>query len=184
LSIDFRGSLRQLKPERRATRLRPRHPSARISADRLPVGRQALVPDTSVYIHNAAGRLPAAAQAVLDTGIQFHCAVCLGEIAVGIGNADPANRRYPATVAHYAGLIGAIPVTRLLVPDDDTWTKAGVLAGTLARIQGYRPVQRKELLNDALIYLTASKHGLPVLTENHDFDLLWQLHPAGTVIFY
>lgn len=58
------------------------------------------------------------------------------------------------------------------------------MAGTLARTQGYQRAQRKELFNDALTYLTAAKTGLPVLTQNHDFDLLWQLHPAGGVIFY
>lgn len=40
--------------------------------------------------------------------------------------------------------------------------------------------QRKDALNDALIYLTASKRALPVLTDNHaDFDLLQQLEPQG-----
>jgi predicted nucleic acid-binding protein len=40
--------------------------------------------------------------------------------------------------------------------------------------------QCKDALNDALIYLTALKRGVPVLTENRrDFDLLNQLVPSG-----
>ena len=58
------------------------------------------------------------------------------------------------------------------------------MAGTLARTQGYQLAPRRALLNDALIYLTASKHGIAVLTQDADFDLLSQLRPSGTVIFY
>ena len=67
-------------------------------------------------------------------------------------------------------------------PDAETWSAAGIIAGTLARLQGFQPYQRKDALNDALIYLTAIKHGIPVLTDNHtDFDLLQQLVPSGRI---
>jgi hypothetical protein len=50
----------------------------------------------------------------------------------------------------------------------------------LARTQGFQPHQRKEMLNDALIFLTAARAGLPLLTSNRaDFDLLQQLAPEG-----
>ncbi|MFI5021835.1 MAG: type II toxin-antitoxin system VapC family toxin [Alphaproteobacteria bacterium] len=184
MTIDLPAALRQLKPERRRAPLTARAPHARLAVEGLPPGRQMVVPDTCVYIDNAAGRLPAAAQAVVDRAVQFHCAVCLGEISTGLGNADPAAARYRTTIAHYLNLIARMPAARIIVPDDDSWVRAGLMAGTLARTQGYRPFQRKALLNDALIYLAATRKGLPVLTQNHDFDLLWQLHPAGTVIFY
>jgi predicted nucleic acid-binding protein len=55
----------------------------------------------------------------------------------------------------------------------------------LARTQGYQRHQRKERLNDALIYLTATKAGLPVLTSNRDeFDLIEQLAPQGRFIHF
>ena len=74
---------------------------------------------------------------------------------------------------------------RVLTPDDEVWMRAGVLTGLLTRIQGYQAHQRKELLADALIYLSAAKACLPVLTRNAaDFDLLNQLYPAGRVIIY
>ena len=60
-----------------------------------------------------------------------------------------------------------------------------MVAGTLARTQGYQPHQRKACLNDALIFLTAAKAGLPVLTSNRDeFDLIQQLAPEGRFIHY
>jgi predicted nucleic acid-binding protein len=87
--------------------------------------------------------------------------------------------------AVYTQVLGAIPGTRLLTPDAQTWTDAGVVAGTLARTQHLQPYQRKELLNDALILLTAAKAGLAVLTSDRDdFDLLQQLCPDGRFVFY
>lgn len=63
-------------------------------------------------------------------------------------------------------------------PDRDIWAEAGLVAGTLARTQGYQASQRKACLNDALILLTAAKTGLPVLTANRDeSDLIQQIVP-------
>ena len=56
---------------------------------------------------------------------------------------------------------------------------------TLARTQNFQDHQRKKCLNDALIYLTAAKMGLPVLTANRDeFDLIQQLAPEGQFIHF
>jgi hypothetical protein len=41
------------------------------------------------------------------------------------------------------------------------------------------------LMNDALLFVTARRHGCTVLTRNFgDFDFLQQLDPAGRVLFY
>ena len=43
----------------------------------------------------------------------------------------------------------------------------------------------RKLLNDSLIYLQARRISAAVLTRNRrDFDLLNQVAPAGSVIFY
>lgn len=145
----------------------------------------ALMPDTTVYIDMAAGRMPQAAFELMRSATQLHSAVCLSEIAQGLGSYDPKAAQHRAVRRHYVELIGRIPPGRVVTPDDEVWMRAGVLAGTLARTQGFQAHQRKELLADALIYLSASKAGLPVLTRNvSDFDLLNQLHPAGRVIVY
>ncbi|TIX20255.1 MAG: type II toxin-antitoxin system VapC family toxin, partial [Mesorhizobium sp.] len=63
------------------------------------------------------------------------------------------------------------------------WIEAGVISGILARTQNFQPYQRKECLNDALIYLTAARSGLPVLTANRDeFDLIQQIAPDGQFV--
>jgi predicted nucleic acid-binding protein len=55
----------------------------------------------------------------------------------------------------------------------------------LARLQNYDKNNRKRVLNDALLFSTARKHGLTVLTRNIlDFDFLQQLEPTGRVLFY
>jgi len=64
-------------------------------------------------------------------------------------------------------------------------TDAGLVAGTLARLQGYHRDQRKECFNDALILLSAAKTGLPVLTaDRSDFDLVQQFVPESQFVHY
>lgn len=144
-----------------------------------------LVPDTNVYINDAAGRLPTGVEELLDRALLFHCSVCIAELATGVANGDPAYPRWKAARDHYAELAAAIPPSRLLVPDAEVWADAGVIAGTLARTQGLQSHQRKECLNDALILLTAAKAGLPVLTANRDeFDLIQQIAPEVRFLHY
>ena len=146
-------------------------------------GQIGLVPDTNIYIQNAADLLSPEVTALLDRSLQYHCSVCLAELAVGVANYNPAAANWPIVRDLYANLFAIIPDHRVLVPDDETWIAAGIVAGTLARIQNFRPHQRKDCLNDALIYLTAAKLGLPVLTANRDeFDLIEQLVPGGAVL--
>lgn len=186
LSIDLDAAIRRRKPEKRVRQLTTRSDAELTAAADLPAaGPVTLVADTNVYINDAAGRLPAHVAALLDRTILFHCSVCVGEIATGVANGDPTHTGWKDTRAVYAEVLGSIPDTRLLTPDAQVWTDAGILAGTLARTQGFQPYQRKELLNDALILLTAAKAGLAVLTSDRDhYDLLQQLCPDGRFVFY
>lgn len=163
-----------------------------IAAAALPAGRVALVPDTNVYIRAAAGSLPEPVTALLGRSLQFHCSVCLAELAVGVGRwalgvgaYNPKAKGWPAVRDHYAELFAAIPDQRVLVPDTETWTAAGLVAGTLARTQGFDRSSRKECLNDALILLAAAKAGLPVLTANKDeFDVIQQVAGGGSFLHF
>jgi predicted nucleic acid-binding protein len=77
------------------------------------------------------------------------------------------------------------PAHRTIEPDREVWLVAGILSGLLSRLQNYGAADRRRVLNDALIFETARKHGLTVLTRNiNDFDLLQQLEPTGRVLFY
>ncbi len=186
MTIDLREHLRRIKPDKHVGQLGPRQPNELIAAaDIAGEGRAAILVDTNVYIHSAAGTLPAAAEMLVDRGLLFHCSVCVSELSIGVANADPARPNWKALRDHYAGLIASIPPTRLLTPDPDIWIEAGLIAGTLARTQNYQRHQRKEALNDALIFLTAAKAGLPVLTANRDeFDLIQQLAPHGRFVHF
>ena len=143
------------------------------------------MPDTNVYIRAAAGSLPEPVAALLDRSLQFHCSVCLAELKAGIGASSPQAAGWAATRRHYAELFAAIPDSRVVLPDAEVWAAAGLVAGTLARTQGFDRSSRKECLNDALILLTAAKAGLVVLTANrNEFDLIQQVAGAGTFLHY
>ena len=77
------------------------------------------------------------------------------------------------------------PGYRTIVPDPEIWREAGFSSGILGRLQRYGKDQRRRALNDALLFATARKHGCVVLTRNVvDFDLLQQLDPSGSILFY
>jgi predicted nucleic acid-binding protein len=186
LNTDLPAALRRRKPDKRRAQLKPRPISALLAASQIGgTGPITLVADTNVYIHNAAGTLPAAAEALLDRALLFHCGVCLGELAVGVANANPGQHSWSAIRDYYAKLFDSIPQNRILEPDAQTWIDAGLIAGTLARTQTFQPHQRKECLNDALILLTATRAGLAVLTSNRDeFDLIQQIAPEVRFVHY
>ncbi len=177
LSIDLERLLRRCKPEKRRGQLTPRPVDQLIAAETITGNaRMALVPDTNVYIRNMSGSLPAGVEVLLDNALQWHSSVCVAEITAGIAHYNPASREWRRARRQYGILLGSIPDTRLLVPDAETWHLAGVIAGTLAGIQDFQPHQREECLNDALIYLTAAKQGLPVVTANRaEFDMIQQI---------
>ncbi len=181
MSIDLAALLRRHKPERRTDALLRRDRADLPSFDTLTVraGTRLLL-DTGIYIAEAAGTLAPAQRERLARVERHHCTVCLGEITVGLANRDVAATGWPAERRYWEGLFAKLPRTRTYAPDPETWAAAGLLAGTLTRVQGFQAYQRKDALNDALIYLTALKQGVPVLTENRrDFDWLHQPVPGG-----
>jgi predicted nucleic acid-binding protein len=186
LKSDLSAAIRRFKPEKQTFQIKTRPAAELISADAYArQTRAVLIPDTNVYINSFAGLLTPAAKHLIHNGLLFHSSVCLGEIAVGIGNYNPASAGWKKTRTEYAGLVASIPETRIIAPDEQTWIEAGVIAGILARAQGYQPHQRKECLADALIYLSAAKEGIPVLTSNRDeFDIIQQIAKRGMFVHY
>ena len=176
--------MRRLRPDRRRAQLKARPAEALTPVDRLdPALRHRLVIDTNIYIMRAAGTLSDAARAIVDAALLFHNTVSLAELATGIGNSDPAHPRWGKQRDHYVTILDAIPANRILSPDADIWVAAGIIAGTLARTQGFQPHQRNRCLNDALIFLTAARSGIPVLTgDRDDFDLIQQVAGEGRFI--
>lgn len=140
--------------------------------------------DTNVYILQLAGRLPPAVSALVEAATLHHCTVCLAEIAVGLACRDVCAPGWRREMGAWARVFGSMAPRRVHAPDTEAATAAGLLAGTLARVGGYGAPRRKDALNDALVFATALKAGLPVLTENRaDFDRLQQLVPEARVYY-
>ncbi len=179
-------ALRKIKPERKLTQLGLRTDGSFFPAASAALsGRFPLVVDTNVYIRNASGTLPLVAADLFRRCLPYHTTVCISEIATGLAALHPNSLNDTKIRKHYETLFQTIPKDRILNPDDDIWTEAGLVAGTLARTQSLKKNQRKEFLNDCLIYLTATKFGIPILTENKkNFDLIQQIVGRGIFIHY
>ena len=184
-SSEFRQSLRRLKPEKRGKPLTRRSRAQLPYLSDLQPPFPKLLLDTTVYIDALQGRLPRQAEAVLRAGSLWHSTVTEAELAALAGLLDPAHPGTASAISEVSASIDARPSHRVLNPDREIWREAGILAGTLARLQQYGKGERRRSLNDALIYLSASKSGCAVLTRNFsDFDLLMQLDPRGQAVFY
>lgn len=181
MSINLAALIRRHKPEQRLRSLHYRNRAQLRAFNDLDLrADNRLLLDTGIYIFAAAGTLSHQHKDKFAAVVQHHCTVCLGEITVGLANRDVSAATWPSERKYWAELFNRLPRNRTHSPDAETWSAAGILAGTLARLQRFQPHQRKDVLNDALIYLTALKHGLAVLTDNRrDFDLLQQLVPSG-----
>ena len=185
MSSDFRGTLRRLKPEKRRAQLRPRAESdlAFVETTAKKPGR--LLYDTTVYIDILQNRFPLGGEPMLRATEAWHSPVTEAELSGAIGLLDPAHSETRETIEQITAVIERRPSYRTIVPDAEIWWEAGILSGLLARLQGYGRDQRRRALNDALLFASARKHGCTVLTRNViDFDLLEQLDPSGTVLFY
>ncbi|HTW69764.1 MAG TPA: type II toxin-antitoxin system VapC family toxin [Acetobacteraceae bacterium] len=186
MSIDLAGLIRRRKPQGHPQQLQPRPVAELVAAASLATApRLQLVPDTCVYIDVAEGRLPVDAEDLLDRSLQWHCAVCLGELAAGLGRILWRAAEWKRIRRYYVDLFASIPDSRVLVPDDDMWAEAGMIAGILKRTQGYQADQHRKCLNDSLVFVTAAAYALPVLTKNRiDFDLIQQLAGRGQFVHY
>lgn len=184
-SSAFQQSLRRLKPEKHRHALAYRERSRLQFLSSLTPPFPKLLLDTTVYIDALQGRLPDYTEIALRTGSLWHSTVTEAELAALAGLLDPALPDRASAVAQVAASIDLRPSHRILTPDRDVWREAGILAGLLARLQGYGKNEQRKALNDALIFLTAAKSGCVVLTRNRsDFDLLMQLDVRGQAVFY
>jgi len=178
-------SLRRLKPEKHLKALTSRNRTKLPFLVDLKPPFPKLLLDTTVYIDTLQRKIPDGVAIALRAGSLWHSSVTEAELAALSGLLDPTRSDTENVVARIGETIGQRPPHRTLTPDREIWREAGILAGLLARLQSYGKGEQRKALNDALIFLTASKHGCTVLTRNiGDFDLLNQLYSSGHVIFY
>lgn len=184
MNTDIWASLRRYKPERRNRALQRRTDAQLdfIGTAEIP---SKLLYDTTVYIDTLRGRFPEAGRSVLRTLNPWHSPVTEAELAVLAGSLDPSHPNTRKAIDQIAISVSQRALQRTIIPDAIAWREAGILSGTLARLQGYDKGQRRRLLNDALLFVTARRNGCTVLTRNiGDFDFMQQLDPAGRVLFY
>jgi predicted nucleic acid-binding protein len=142
--------------------------------------------DTCVFIDNGHDALPQGARRLLAaSGLTHLSSVTAMELAYAFGRLDPNDPRTGVSLRHLREVLDRAPGHRVVTASPADHTLAGVLAGTLTRTQGLNNEARRRLLFDCLIFASARRNGLTVLTANHrDFDLLLQLLPDGKAAFY
>jgi predicted nucleic acid-binding protein len=184
LNSDFRATLRRLKPEKRRAPLKPRDQSDLDFIETTSKKPGKLLYDTTVYIDVLENRFPQGGEFMLRAAEAWHSPVTAAELSAAIGFLDPGHPGTSQIIEQITAVIERRPY-RTIVPDPEIWREAGILSGILGRLQGYGKDQRRRTLNDALLFASGRKHGCAVLTRNVvDFDLLQQLDPSGSVLFY
>ena len=160
-----------------------------------------LLLDTTYYLHRSAGKVPQGIRALIASRqhLVYSCAVACAELAISIGLLDPADPRTGIAIGAIQSHLDHITTDKAVAPSASAWVEAAVLAGVLARTQGLgtsKPTltpdqvccqqgRRRELLLDALIYLTAVEQDMVLISANiRHMDLLLQLRPTANVLLY
>jgi predicted nucleic acid-binding protein len=144
-----------------------------------------LLLDTTVYIDQLKGHLPAALVALISSRVIVHGAPVLAELAVTVGVLDPHDPRTSATLEPILDTLRHIPPQRIVTPSEEAWLEGAVLAGILGRTQGIAKEHRRKFLNDVLMFLLAAEADAILVSRNaHDVDLLLQMKPGTGVLLY
>lgn len=185
MSSELRSTLRRLKPQKWETRLTPR-PEAELEFIETVHDRpRKLLYDTTVYVDILQSRFSQSGDAMLRASEAWHSTVTEAELTAAVSLLDPAHPDTRLVIEQIVSVVERRPIHRTITPDSQIWREAGILSGLLARLQQYGRDQRRQTLNDALVFASARKYGCTVLTRNAvDFDFLQQLDPSGRVLFY
>ncbi len=185
MSSELWRSLRRYKPEKHIRPLQRRSDSQLDFLESIRTKPAKLLYDTTVYIDALQDKFPRTGELMLRAVEAWHSPVTEAELLSAVGLLEPHNSRTRPVINKIAAVIDQRPTQRTIVPDVIVWREASILSGILARLQGFDKDQRRRLMNDALLFVTAKRHGCTLLTRNvSDFDLMQQLEPAGRVLFY
>ncbi len=184
--FDLDRTLRLVKPEKQTKRLRVRTPVRFVADDIVAAGIGPVLLDTCVYIDNGHDRLPIGASRLMAPSGAVHLSTITAmELTYAFGRLDAASPDTSRNLAYLRDVLARVPPHRVVDATAADHALAGVLVGTLVRTQASSREQRRKLMLDCLIFVSARRRGLTVLTANvNDFDLLQQLVPDGKVAFY
>jgi len=132
--------------------------------------------DTGIYIgHWEAGQYDALLSDVRQGFVVRHSAVVLSELRRGAST--PLARRRVEALFRLARIVWA--------PKASDWWDAGKLVREVGDREGWEVHKRREFQNDALIALTARRHGATVVTTNRAaFSLLKSRLKIGVLFLY
>lgn len=141
--------------------------------------------DTTVYIDRLQGKISAQLRQFLEDGAYEHSCIAFQEMMVSVGTLNPSDPRTQGVVDRVGAIVASVSPQRIHVPDAELCMEGALLAGTLARIQGYGKEHRFRAVNDCTLFLQSLRLGATLLTRNYaDFDILLQMIPSGRVVFY
>ncbi len=145
-----------------------------------------LMLDTTVYLDaQKSARLPGDLAARIAAAPLVHSAVALGELAANLGLLDPAHPGTPAVRAVIEDTLQRIAPESIVEPSVSAWLEGSLVSGVLARTQGLPAADRRKLLNDALIFMSAGEVGAVLVSRNKaDLDLLLRFRPDIRVWLY
>ncbi|MHB1501981.1 MAG: PIN domain-containing protein [Candidatus Dormibacteria bacterium] len=124
--------------------------------------------DTSVFIARESGRSLGTLPERVAVSV-----VTIGELQLGVLNAgDPAVRERRAATLALARTADPLPVSEAIMV---SWAR--LVAD--CRAAG---VHKMVKLTDSLIAATAVEHGLPVVTQDSDYDQISRAHQSVTVV--
>ncbi|MEA2772921.1 MAG: hypothetical protein QOD93_5883 [Acetobacteraceae bacterium] len=145
-----------------------------------------LLLDTTVYIDGMKRiGLPSDIQALLANHTVCHSSICVGELAFGFGRLDPNHVDTARNRSAIAAILDRFTPESFVDLSPAGWARAGVMAGSLARTQGFAQDRRRALLLDAALFVTAQESGTTLVSGNlSDMDLLLQIGGKADVLLY
>jgi predicted nucleic acid-binding protein len=152
----LKNAIRRIKPQKQLGQITVRSDDELTSASELRVSlANKLLLDTNVLIKHAAGDLPRHVLRLIEQATLFQSTVCIAEICVGLANRNVSHKNWTKEITYWNEAFLSFTDARILAPDEAIYMDAGLIAGTLSRIQHFQDIQRKKALNDALIFLPA-----------------------------
>jgi len=155
--------------------------------------------DTNFYIARLQGKLTAQLLDFVDGRQVLHSGIACGELAVSVGILTPDEPTTPRYRDPIMSLLATIDLAQTVSPSAAAWAEAGIIAGILARTQHLnrsrkeltaearccQEGKRRELLNDALIFLSAAESSAVLVSANtRDLDLLLRFKPDARILLY
>jgi predicted nucleic acid-binding protein len=142
--------------------------------------------DTCAIIDGLKSSLPPLLQSAITQAAVVSSAVVVGELVQGhavLNPAHPSTAKVAPIIASAIAIAEAIPLQ--IVPTENHWVEAQAVVATIGRCNSFTKDKRRELVMDALFYVSARDADVRIVTANvRDYDLIDQVAKNGKLLFY